>query len=298
MSPGECAGKEYLRIAAVQLEISGATYRSVNSFRRKINSIVGRLFKDNHYDLVIFPEYTSVFVALVPYRMEIEGEKDFRTAFKDLKARRSYLASIKELFMEESGFVKSVMDNVFGALSKRYKTFILGGTYFARCRGRNGGDILSNRAVVYGPDGDVCYTQDKVFLTDFERGIVGLSPGKLGKAVGFVVKGRRIGLTICRDTFEEVWSKRYNGYDVWVDIKANGVHFDEREKRNFMDALPARLRECNVRYGITVCLVGRFLDLFWEGESSIIERRNGRVLFLKVVDNFKRERVITSVLNF
>ncbi len=281
------------KVAAIQLKISEKTYSSEFSFRKKIEGIVDKLFKNNHYDLVIFPEYTSVFIALIPYAREIRGKKDFKAAFRALKVEKTSLASIKELFLEEFGFVNTVMNDVFGGLAKKYNTFIVAGTCFARGVGKNGESILTNRAVVYGPTGQVCYTQDKVFLTDFEERVVGLTPGRLAGATGFVIKERRVALTICRDTFENIWSNKYNGYDIWLDIKANGARFDDEERKSFMEALPSRLGECNVKYGITVCLVGKFLNLFWEGESSIIERKNSKVIFLKEARVFRETEILS-----
>ncbi len=290
--------EEAIRIAAVQFEISERTYSSVYSFKKRIDSIVDGLFRDKQYDVVIFPEYTSVFVAIIPYAGIIDKKGDFRTAFRNLKKKHPSLDSIEGLFLKESRFVKLTMDNVFGSLARRYRTFIVGGTYFAKVKDRKGKEVLHNRVVVYGPTGHVWYTQDKVFLTDFEKNVVGLSPGSLKDAKGFVVRDKKIGVTVCRDTFEMVWSKKYEGYDIWVDIKANGARFDRAERESFMKALPARLRECRVKYGVTVCLVGKFLDLFWEGESSFIESRNGEIVFLRRVKNFRKEEILTYDLSF
>ena len=62
-----------------------------------------------------------------------------------------------------------------------------------------------------------------------------------------------------------------------IDIKANGAPYTEEARQEFQKALPARLPGSGVRYGITACLVGRLLDIVWEGESSFIELDSGVV---------------------
>ncbi len=288
--------KAILNIASVQFEISPSIYESVESFDKKISGIVDRLFYSKHYDLVIFPEYTSVFVALIPYYECIRGSNTFTEAFSKLQLEHPNLIEMRDIFVRKSVFVREVMDSVFGELAAKYKTYIVAGTYFHGTTDSRENYRLTNRLVVYGPSGRVIYYQDKVFLTDFEKGIIGLSSGEIGKATGFKLNGARVAFTVCRDTFERVWSNRYMGYDLWIDIKANGTYFNDEERESFMKALPARLGECNVKYGVTTCLVGSFLDLFWEGESSFIVKKKGRLIFLKKANTYNRECIISERL--
>ena len=50
-------------------------------------------------------------------------------------------------------------------------------------------------------------------------------------------------------------------------------------ERVFLRALPYRMLNTDVNYGMTVCSVGSYLDLFWQGESTAIFKQ-GRDLFL------------------
>ena len=256
-----------INVAVVQFRVSEKTYSSVEAFRNSIEEAVQEALTDSKPQLIIFPEYTSVFVSLIPFYRIIEGADTFAGAFEKLKALYPEMRSIRDVFMRQDGYSRAVIDEVFGGLAARYHIYIIAGTYF---HATGEGGELRNRELVYGPNGRVAYYQDKVFLTDFEREVLGLSPGKMEDAVGFRIGKLKIATTICRDTFFPVWSGIYSGYDLWIDIKANGVRYDAAEAERFLRALPARLKESKVPLGITDCLTGHFLDLFWEGESSVM----------------------------
>jgi predicted amidohydrolase len=122
---------------------------------------------------------------------------------------------------------------------------------------------------LYDSSGQSSYVQDKVYLTPFEEQLLGVSPGLLEQAKPLVLNGVRIGITICRDTFFPAWLSQYSGVDLWIDIKANGAAFTQEERERFLRAVPARIGEGGIPYGLTVCLTGSLLDLLWEGESSL-----------------------------
>jgi predicted amidohydrolase len=105
--------------------------------------------------------------------------------------------------------------------------------------------------------------------------VLGLAPGSLECAAVFRVEGAPVGFTICRDTFMDEWDSHFDELLLWIDVKANGVAYDARQRANFRKALPERIAQSGVPYGLTVCLTGSFLDLFWEGRSSFIARSEG-----------------------
>ena len=102
------------------------------------------------------------------------------------------------------------------------------------------------------------------------------------KTPGFMVKDHHIRLTICRDTFLKQWETLYTEGYLWIDIKANGVAYTQDQKSLFTRALPARLGQTDIPFGITACLTGDFLDLLWEGESSILYNKKGMVVYKDV----------------
>ena len=75
--------------------------------------------------------------------------------------------------------------------------------------------------------------------------------------------------------------------DYWIDIKANGEEFTEDIAGKFYYALPKRIEESGAGGGMTVCLTGSFLDLFWEGSSFIVTRHGGMAGVDKRTDTAK-----------
>jgi predicted amidohydrolase len=269
-------GSQGLRIAAVQLNIRQSDLRSIAAFRRHVETLVMRCIGFDP-DLIVFPEYTSVFSALIPYNSVIDNCESAEDGLERIVAQDPLIGGFRDLFLINSGFTERIMEEIFADLSERHGVAIVPGTYFAWSE-RNGEVTLVNRLVVYDRGGQIAYTQDKVFLTPFERQLVGISPGVLEQAEPIVVNGWRIGFTICRDTFFSQWQQVHSGVDLWIDIKANGVQYTEEERRRFMRAVPQRIEEGDIPYGLTVCLTGSLLDMLWEGESSLVRKNPGQAV--------------------
>jgi len=282
---------ESLKVAAVQLEVSDHTYRTFDNFREQMELNVRKAVETFNPDLIIFPEYTSVFPAITPYYDYIGMSHSVEDIFQKIHNANPAIMTLKDLFVEESGRVTELMD-FWGKLSEKYSVTILGGSYFA-----SEGDILTNRLVVYGPDGNRIYEQDKFFLTDFETDIISLSSGDYSKPEGLTIKGKKVAFTICRDTFLDRWESMYEGVDLWIDIKANGEFFTDDQRELFSRALPARMEDSNVEYGVTVCLTGQFLELFWEGESSMIKKINGSVHTFITSDQYRSNEILYFVVD-
>ena len=269
-----CSPCHSLEVAAVQLEINEAVYSSVGGFRHRVRTVVEEISGSGNPDLIVFPEYTAVFLACIPYYSAITASQTFAEAMGRIRQAHPEIADLKALFVRASPWVEEVVEQVFGSLAASHNTYILAGTYFAAVENDVGAISLRNRATVFGPDGNRAYFQDKVFLTDFERQILRLSPGEVSDAGGFRIDGTSIVMTICKDTYERVWETRFSSGDLWIDIKANGEEFTRQTRESFERALPSRMRRVAVTYGLTVCLTGHFLDLFWEGKSSLVQRRS------------------------
>ena len=89
----------------------------------------------------------------------------------------------------------------------------------------------------------------------------------------------------------------YSGADFWIDIKANGELFKEEQKELFTRALPGRIKGSTVPYGVTVCLTGRFLELFWEGESSFIKKIDDSVHTFIKSETVKSNEILYFVVD-
>jgi predicted amidohydrolase len=280
-----------LRVAAVQLEIRQSDLRSVEVFRSRIESLVMRCLPFQP-DLIVFPEYTSVFLALIPYYPVIRESASAEEGIERLSARDPLIAGLRDLFLLNSGLTERLMEDIFATLAGRHGVAIIPGTYFA-WSGPEGGADLVNRVVVYDNNGEIVYTQDKVFLTPFEEHLLGISPGLLERAEPIVIQQKRIGITICRDTFFSQWQQVLSGVDLWIDIKANGAVFTEQERQGFRRAVPARIEEGDIPFGLTVCLTGSLLDMIWEGESSLARNDPGEeIRFVERAASASEEEIL------
>ena len=254
-----------LRIAGVQLLIDESCYATEAAFEAAVEARLRKALESGEIDLVVFPEYTSVFLALTPYSEIIEASSTVPEALGQITRIHPLLTDPKSIFTAASPRVAAAMDRIWGGLARRYDVAIIAGTWFAAEP-----DGLKNRLAVYGRDGRRAYEQDKVYLTDFEIDIVGLSSGRVTDARAFSLDGFSVATTVCRDTFFETWDEHFSGADYWLDIKANGARFTSQESERFLRALPARITESDVRRGMTVCLTGSYLDLLWEGRSFVV----------------------------
>lgn len=281
-----------VRIVGVQFHIQEEIYVSPASFAIALEKEIRRVVLNGKErpDLVVFPEYASVFLALTPYAQEIQTSTSIDEALAKIRIKTP-VRSIRQLFLNTSGRVEDEMDRIWGGLARKYRVALISGTYFAELEGD-----LFNLCVVYDEEGNRIYHQAKVYLTEFEREIVGLEPGTLAEARLWELNGLDVGVTICRDTFFESWNTILGDGDYWIDIKANGTVFDGQEAARFRRALPERIADTEVSGGMTVCLTGRFLDLFWEGRSFTVNGEKGGGQIESVTDTATGHDVLTDVL--
>jgi predicted amidohydrolase len=262
-----------LRVAAVQLRIQPADLASREAFRAHITALVERCLPYVP-DLILFPEYTSAFLALLPYGGLIREAGSVEQALRLVLEREPLDGGLRGLFLLNSGLAERESRELFGGLARKYAVAVGAGSRFA-AESSAGRTVLVNRAVIFDERGGELYAQDKVFLTPFEQDLLGLAPGRLEAARPFLVRGRRLALTLCRDTFFAEWESVLSGAELWVDFKANGEQFTAQAREGFQRALPARLPGAGVPYGLTLCLTGNLAGLAWEGESSVVRWQPG-----------------------
>jgi predicted amidohydrolase len=265
-----------LRVAAVQLSIHPEDLASPSAFRARIEGLVAGCLPAEP-DLILFPEYTSAFLALVPYGAQLQDADNTAEALRRVRAVEPLARGLRDLFLLNAGVAEAAARELFGGLARHYRVAVGAGTLFAAEREAQSTRLV-NRALVFGRDGELLHAQDKVMLTEYEEEALGLEAGSLDRTAPFLLDGRRVGLTICRDTYLAEWERLLAGCDLWVDLKGNGGPFTEQTREHFRLALPARLGASEVRYGLTVCLTGRLWELAWEGESFLAVRgSDGRV---------------------
>lgn len=270
-----------LRAAIVQANITEDDFRSVSQFSSRIREQVLQAVKHDAR-LLVFPEYINVFLPVALFRDEFEQARTVEQLLSLIYSETGQYRTARELFIACSSWTRNQMDSLYGKLAREFNVYILAGTYF--CHSPAEGDqkeTLSNRSVLYAPDGSVIHEQDKVYLTAFEQEVLHLDPGSLKEIESFNIDNFEAGLTICRDSFFPVWDKLHTGLDLWIDIRAEGSRWYQG-REDFCEMLPEHLEESGTEYGITAALTGSFLDLFWEGKSSVsaLEEAQGEVILI------------------
>lgn len=288
---GDPVESRALRIALVQYAVRGEDYRSFETFSERVGTILDATVLRYRPDVVVFPEYTSVFALfgeylsadgeLAPEVLSLLATHDTSTDGDErLRADSPAGSALGDLVRREALRDEGSVRAVWSELARTHRVWIVAGSIFVVDEGGE----LRNRAWVFAPDGAVAYHQDKVFLTPYERDLIGISPGRTAHARAFVIEGFSVGLTICRDSYFDVWERHFDATDVWVDIRANGEAWDEAVRRRFDTALPERVANTRVEWGVSTSLNGRFSDLLWQGPAFVVDGRGTRVRQSPVID--------------
>jgi predicted amidohydrolase len=254
----------------IQLGVDEELIASLDRFEAEVSQLLAEALPEEAAGgpekgrLIVLPEYSNVFPALIPLAELLEQHGSWEAAAAAWTEEKGE-GGLKDFFLQRAPWVRSWMDRFYGEWAKDHRVWLLAGTYFA-AEGRE----LRNRAVLYGPDGRARYSQDKVYLTNFERSTLGISPGEQTAARIFRAAGLRCALTICRDSFFESWEERFSDARLWVDLKANGQRWSAQNRELFETALPERIAASGVPWGLTVTLVGELYGLVWEGPSSLV----------------------------
>ncbi len=271
---------EPVTVLGIQYKLEIDNYQDIGTFSDSLHELFEEYLPRERPLLVVFPEYTSVPLSLIPESGEFGKYDSFYTAFQKIYSFRD--PDINSLFSRRAPYAEKMMDQIWGSLALSYGIYLGAGTVFTLDKT---GD-LKNRMYVYGPDGSRIYQQDKVFLTPFEKSVLNLQSGKISDASGLELEGEKIAFTICRDSFFEQWNAIHSESTLWIDLKANGASFDAEQREIFTKALPERIRQTGVPFGMTLCLTGSFLDLFWEGESTLIGKADNDVSLLQRTGNW------------
>lgn len=210
--------------------------------------------------------------------------------------------------------------SVFAPLARRLDAYIVAGSHL-----RLGPDgSLTNASLLYGPDGHLLATTDKVNLVpgmeDGAPGALGLSRGNEQVPIVDTALGR-VATLICYDGFREPHTRTERfvplgprleargGVDIVANPAANpwpwlgpwtfnepGEHL-VREEQWRIEGLPGSLAQVRfARYGITAHLVGHVLDLAFEGTSEIVEHDGESVRVLARAERHDRGGHVTALV--
>jgi len=246
-----------LVVGAVQFAASQEVYRSLPSFHRAVDRALDRVETEARrrgrpLDLVVFPEYTSAFLAF----SRIPPEKR--------RAVQANPAAHRDLIRRAVESTRRDVRVFWSETARRRGYAILAGTTLVV----DGDGGFRNRALLFSRRGELVHRQDKAFPGAPEAAVLDLETGDPSAVDAFRIDGRPIVLTICRDTYHAVWERVLPPADLWIDIKANELPYT----RDYYDgALPSRLPSSPTDHGLTVSLAGEMLGYRFSGPTEFLD---------------------------
>ena len=197
---------------------------------------------------------------------------------------------------------------VFGPLARKHGAYVVAGSHL---RLAPNGD-LTNASCTFAPDGRLLSTTDKVNLVpgmeDRAPKALGLARGESERLPIIETRFGKLTTLICYDAFREPHSIEERFVPLAPRVQARGgctvvanpasnpwrwtqpwpparfagrtrdVSERTRELQWHGEGLPASLAEVPfARWGVTAHLVGKVLDLEFDGQSEIVEREGGTV---------------------
>ena len=141
------------------------------------------------------------------------------------------------------------------------------------------GPGVYNTAFLWGPDGGLIGTTDKVFLTESERTILDLTPGDLAAVRAFDTEMGKVGIAISLDAFTPEYLRVLDGQGTRIVIQndANDTLWAapcktwEWQPQEWLNGVLGSLQDEYPSLYVNICpmQVGNFFDITFDGQSTI-----------------------------
>lgn len=305
-----------VRAVAVGNRISVAAAATEASFRAELERIVGlaapHLAADRP-NLLVLTELLGLPAALTGARGALgRRAHTARNALallaaaqmpRILRYRRRWrgISLVRALLLASTDALYRPFHETLAQLAVRYNAHIVATTLAPRLRrstdpreiarwGAHGADVVYlpegpdvyNAAFVFGPDGSELGRVNKVFLTEDERAMLDLSPGRLEDVRVIETAAGRLGVAISLDAFTPEYLRWLDerGAEIVVQPDANDQRWAARSKTwewqpaEWLNSVLGSIQPAyaNTRYNICAMQTGNFFDLVFDGQSSITTR--------------------------
>jgi len=139
-----------------------------------------------------------------------------------------------------------------------------------------------NAGFLWGPDGHLVGTTNKVFLTNSEKLILDLTAGNLDCVQSFETEIGKIGIAISLDAFTPEYLQRLDsqGTRIVIQNDANGLLWAapcktcEWQPQERLNSVLGCLQDDypNLHYNVCSMQVGNFFDITFDGQSTITKK--------------------------
>jgi predicted amidohydrolase len=247
---------QHLRVAALQVEIE--LFKDPLDYADMVHCRVAEAVAAGA-QLVAFPEDNNLSLLGMLPGVEEMGEAVSEDAVKESAEPAAPDITVAEVIRYIGPVLAPFLDLLYSTLAASYGLYLMAGSFLLP-----DGERVVNRSFLYGPNGELVGTQDKVHLMpiEIEWGISGGDEFRL-----FETAAGKIALPVCMDAtyFETFRILELQGAEIAVLPIANP------EPYNYWLALRGiwpRIQESPL-YGIKSALVGNLLGFEFTGRAGI-----------------------------
>ncbi len=139
-----------------------------------------------------------------------------------------------------------------------------------------------NTGFLWGPDGTLLGTTDKVFITEGEQTTLDLTPGDLNTVQAFSTEFGNVGFAISLDAFTPEYLRRLDELEVQILMQndANDQPWTTSSKtcawqpQEWLNSVLGSVQEeyTHLSYNVCPMQVGNFFDITFDGQSTITKR--------------------------
>jgi predicted amidohydrolase len=264
-------------------------------------------------NLVLFPES----IGIIPWfggrrGMLARGASDTETAFNAMyagyypiadryRSRFPGISAARSLALALGDRAWRAMDRGFGAMAKRYGVYVMTSANVPRVTRVEGGEgepyrdveapgsdaayvatgpEVFNTSILYGPDGALHSTVDKVYLTETEEESLDLSSGPLETLQVMDLPFARIGVAISRDAFYAPFTQRMEDLGVefvvqpeaWSGWAVQEIAGDWAPDVILTSGWSHTQKYRSFRHNATPMLLGNLFDIVFDGQTWITQK--------------------------
>src|SRR5437588_4007439 len=146
------------------------------------------------------------------------------------------------------------------------------------------GPGVYNTGFLWGPDGSLVGTTDKVFLTDNEKATLDLTPGSLDSVQVFETEIGKIAIAVRLDAFTPEYLQRLDSLGACIVIKNNAndqawagpSKTCDWQPQEWLNSVLGSVQDDypHLHYNICPMQVGNFFDVTFDGQSTIMKKSN------------------------
>jgi predicted amidohydrolase len=287
------------QLVAVQMKLEINDFYSQESFERKISNLMEEVANEANPELptlVVFPEDVGLMLIAQDNQETLNKVETIEEAIKKMTMKhflplvwhrlRYNISWVPALYYYYNKSIAETYFKTFSSLAKRYNVYIVAGSVPLPHYEISNGEVLYqegalsqeiyNTSYLFGPAGKVLGYQDKVHLLELEQEEgLHLTAGKLEDIEVFDTSLGKLGIAVCLDSFKEdvIDRLREQKADILIQPSANPLPWEDWQQEEWLESSYKYTHELQYfKYAINPMMNGKFFDLSFYGQSSIISK--------------------------